>query len=309
MKSSQFTIITQLVLLISFSGFAQQSAFFHSGDVKIHYKTAGAGEPVILIHGFTDNMEICFEETIPSLEMSFMERLSKNYQAIAVDARGHGLSDKPTAPEQYGDAMVEDIINLMDHLHLEKAHVVGYSMGGFIVGKLLHAYSNRVLSAVMIGAGPVLPNAWQQEHPLHMLCTSTAKDLSSKQNMNSLLTYFWPSQEPVFSEDSLHALSQQILEGQNVAALSSCIERMPELFALENASAISETITVHAIFGEDDPFAKLWQTEDSLADNSIQIIPKANHMDILSNPSCLLAVEHFLKKAEPSLNHENRVRK
>ena len=77
-----------------------------------------------------------------------MNDLSKDHQVIAMDCRGHGKSDKPHDSSQYGSEMAKDIIRLMDHLGLKKAHVVGYSMGGGIVVKAIVSYPDRFLSAV-----------------------------------------------------------------------------------------------------------------------------------------------------------------
>ena len=59
--------------------------------------------------------------------------LSHDCRVIALDCRGHGKSDKPTDPSQYGIEMVNDVVRLMDHLGIAKAHIIGYSMGGSIV--------------------------------------------------------------------------------------------------------------------------------------------------------------------------------
>jgi len=72
---------------------------------------------------------------------------------LALDNRGHGQSGKPSAEGLYGQQMVEDIVRLMDHLRIGKAHVVGYSMGGMITMKLLTSHSDRVKSAVLGGMG------------------------------------------------------------------------------------------------------------------------------------------------------------
>ena len=64
------------------------------------------------------------------------QKLSKRYRVIALDNRGHGKSDKPYDPAQYGLELVDDVVRLMDHLGIAKAHVVGYSLGGFITLKL-----------------------------------------------------------------------------------------------------------------------------------------------------------------------------
>jgi pimeloyl-ACP methyl ester carboxylesterase len=76
-----------------------------------------------------------------------------DYRLVALDQRGHGKSDKPHDDRQYGMEMVRDVVRVMDHLNIEKAHVVGYSMGGFVVGRLLADYPHRVSSAVIGGNG------------------------------------------------------------------------------------------------------------------------------------------------------------
>jgi pimeloyl-ACP methyl ester carboxylesterase len=120
---------------------------FMSKDVKIHYEVKGKGEPVILIHGLASSASMNWE--LPGI----IAELSRHYQVIAFDNRGHGRSDKPQAEGQYGVEMVEDVVRLMDHLHLSKANVVGYSLGGMITLKLLVLHPDRVSSAVLGGMG------------------------------------------------------------------------------------------------------------------------------------------------------------
>ena len=63
---------------------------------------------------------------------------------IAIDARGHGKSDKPHDPDKYGPHMANDVIELMDHLKIAKAHIHGYSMGGAILTQILARHPQRV---------------------------------------------------------------------------------------------------------------------------------------------------------------------
>ena len=79
--------------------------------------------------------------------------LAPDYQVIALDLPGHGKSDKPEAADAYGVQMVEDVIAVMDHLQIRKAHIVGYSMGGMIILKLLTRHPDRVRSAILGGMG------------------------------------------------------------------------------------------------------------------------------------------------------------
>ena len=106
---------------------AAAEAVFESNGVKIRYVTEGKGEPIVLLHGWMGDSSMWGRlDTNPA---------TKEYQLIAVDLRGHGKSDKPHDPEKYGPEMAEDVVRLLDHLKLPKAHLVGYSMGQSSPGK------------------------------------------------------------------------------------------------------------------------------------------------------------------------------
>jgi pimeloyl-ACP methyl ester carboxylesterase len=120
---------------------------FDANGVKIAYFVQGKGEPVVLIHGWLASAGINW--TLPGTSAL----LARDYQVIALDVRGHGLSDKPAREDAYGLELVEDVVRLLDHLKIKKAHVVGYSMGGIIAGKFMAAHPDRVLSGTLGGMG------------------------------------------------------------------------------------------------------------------------------------------------------------
>lgn len=120
---------------------------FDSAGVTIRYDVRGEGEPVLLIHGLHASARINWE--LPGIT----ERLAKEHRVIALDNRGHGGSGRPEGEDEYGEKMMEDAVRLLDHLGIEKAHVVGYSMGGMIAMKLLATHPDRVRSAVLGGMG------------------------------------------------------------------------------------------------------------------------------------------------------------
>jgi pimeloyl-ACP methyl ester carboxylesterase len=120
---------------------------FDAKGVKIRYVEQGTGEPVVLIHGLAATAYLNWQ--IPGI----FAALAKDHRVIALDLPGHGGSDKPEKPEVYGAQMAEDVVLLMDHLDIKKAHVVGYSLGGMITVKLLTLHPDRVLSATVGGMG------------------------------------------------------------------------------------------------------------------------------------------------------------
>jgi len=122
-------------------------ASFSANGVKICYVVQGSGPPVVLIHGWLSSAGINW--TLPGTTAL----LARNYQVIALDMRGHGLSDKPTKEDAYGPELVEDIVRLLDHLQIKKAHIVGYSMGGIVAGNFIVRHPDRVLSGTLGGMG------------------------------------------------------------------------------------------------------------------------------------------------------------
>src|SRR6185503_733917 len=83
-----------------------------------------------------------------------MDALEKaGYRVVAMDCRGHGQSGKPHDPGQYGLEMVRDVVRLLDHMQITRAHIVGYSMGGSIATQLLVKHPDRLRTVTLLGAG------------------------------------------------------------------------------------------------------------------------------------------------------------
>jgi len=120
--------------------------YFDSAGVRIHYRDEGAGEALVLVHGFASTAEHNWGGT------GWIEALSSpKFRVIAPDVRGHGLSDKPHQPEAYGYAsMGADVTRLMDHLGIARALLVGYSMGASIAIELMLSRPER-FSAIVLG--------------------------------------------------------------------------------------------------------------------------------------------------------------
>jgi len=124
---------------------------FNSAGVKIAFAVQGDpnGESVLLIHGFASNHKVNWVET------GWVRTLVEaGRRVVAVDNRGHGASAKLYSPEDYpAPLMAEDAARLLDHLDIETADVMGYSMGARITAFLALNHGNRVRSAVFGGLG------------------------------------------------------------------------------------------------------------------------------------------------------------
>ncbi len=124
---------------------------FDSHGVKLCYFVQGRGEPVILIHGWLSSARINW--AFPGTS----ELVAKDFQVIALDMRGHGVSDKSRSVDDYGPELVEAVVRLLDRLKIKKAHIVGYSMGGIVAANFIVKHPERVLSGTLAGMG------WLQE--------------------------------------------------------------------------------------------------------------------------------------------------
>ncbi len=156
-------IVLSVPAMLAVATEPQDGTFTASDGVKIHYLTLGdesRGTPVVLIHGYTGTAHGNW------FANGIAERLAKKHRVVAIDCRGHGKSEKPHDPAKYGPQMAEDVIELMDNLKIEKAHVHGYSMGGFIVTQLLAKHPDRFITASYGGAGvPEVDEKYRAEVP------------------------------------------------------------------------------------------------------------------------------------------------
>ena len=120
---------------------------FHNGDVEIAYLDEGEGDPIVLVHGFASS------KTVNWVYPTWVSELRKHgYRVIALDNRGHGDSEKLYDPERYHiSIMAGDITALMDHLRIERADIMGYSLGGRMTAWLAHQSPQRLRSAILGG--------------------------------------------------------------------------------------------------------------------------------------------------------------
>jgi pimeloyl-ACP methyl ester carboxylesterase len=122
---------------------------FSNGPVEIVFLDEGAGEPIVLVHGFASTKDVNW------VGPSWTGTLTRaGRRVIALDNRGHGQSSKLYDPADYHTAkMAGDVRALLDHLGLPRADVMGYSMGARIGAFLALEFPERVRSLVLGGLG------------------------------------------------------------------------------------------------------------------------------------------------------------
>lgn len=116
---------------------------------KIAYECVGDGDPLVLLHGFSDTRETW-------REAGYVERLTQRGRlSILIDGRGHGESGKPRDPGAYsGGKTAADVAAVLDTLGVAKADVMGHSLGGATAIAFAMHFPARVGALVVIGAHP-----------------------------------------------------------------------------------------------------------------------------------------------------------
>ena len=150
MSLTRASLLIMSLCVIAAGASAQvDGQFFDSNGVRIHYTDIGSGEPVILMHGLNGDFRSTWFENGGLAE----QLLAGGYRVLALDARAHGRSGTPHDPTQYGVEMARDIERLMAHAGIAQAHIVGYSMGSNIVGKLRELRPDLFVTLTLGGWG------------------------------------------------------------------------------------------------------------------------------------------------------------
>lgn len=124
---------------------------FDSDGVRLHFELHGpeGGHPIVLVHGFASDYQLNWGGT------RWQETLTKaGHRVIGLDCRGHGGSDKPHDPAAYAlEMMADDVRRLLEHLEIETANYLGYSMGAKIGLQAMLDFPQRLDRAVLGGVG------------------------------------------------------------------------------------------------------------------------------------------------------------
>lgn len=243
---------------------------FESFDqVALAYEVDGDGEPVLLLHGFASDSFINW------VRPGVIDALVRNgYRAIALDQRGHGLSDKPHDPEAYaGEVMVHDAQAVLDHLSVERALVVGFSMGSINTVGLIKA-DDRVKAAVLGGVGSHTIMV-RSEGGNFLADAMTAEDKSTITN---------PIAKSFRDFADLTRADRQAL-----AALQSASRT-----AMDDLGAIN--IPVLVLGAENDPLAGDAQTlADKIPGAKAATVP-GTHLNVVNNPAFHQNIVEFLNE-------------
>ena len=250
------------------------------GSVTLRYLDVGQGTPVVLIHGLAGDY---------SAWLAQVEALRNDYRVIAFDNRGAGRSTQVNEPVSTAD-LADDTLALMDHLGIDRAHVVGRSMGGAVAQHMALKAPRRILSLVLCAS-------FARLDPLGRRVLS---------NMREALEW-----RMSWADHARHSVQNFVSAGffnsypERVAKIEQLIggeTRLPACYSRQNEACqahdtvpelhrITQPVLVMA--GDSDPICSLAATRmlsDGLPNARTEIFEHASHFFLMEQPEKFMAL-------------------
>lgn len=243
--------------------------YFTANGVTIRYREVGSGEPVVMLHGYTDRVEMW---------AGTADSLARDFRVIVPDLRGFGASTKSGDPAMYGQKLVDDVAALLDTLGIARAHVMGYSMGGAITAHFALRYPSRILTATYVAA-TIIPDSGASRRVFAPYVAA----LQRGEGLRPFFAYILPTWN-----DSMLAAIVPTLEATNdSASLVASLHALPTL-AVDSATIARGTAPALVIVARPDPMvhfarplARTWPGATYIE------LSKGDHVDIVYAPELI----------------------
>ena len=244
---------------------------FHHGPLELAFLDEGQGEPIVLVHGFASSKEVNWVQT-----GWFATLQGAGRRVIALDNRGHGQSTKLYEAAEYQTTkMAGDVRALLEHLEIEQADVMGYSMGARIAAFLALRHPAMVRSLVIGGLGfHLIDGVGLPESIAEALEAPALADVTDAQGR------------------TFRAFADQTKSDRR--ALAACIRGSRQVLTREQAASI-QTPTLIAI-GTKDPIAGSAEKLASVMPRAMALpIPGRDHMLAVGDKAFKAGVLQFLE--------------
>ena len=261
------------------------------GGLTIHGAESGSGPPIVLLHGFTGSAETW---------TPLRQKLDSAYRVIAIDQPGHGQSSSPPDPDRYRlDRFASDLAFLLDSLDIERAVVLGYSMGGRAALRFAVDYPRVVAGIVLESTSPgILDPKLRSER---RTSDSALADDIERAGMEAFVQRWealplWDTQHTLPESAQLQLRQQRLSNDPSGLANSlrgaGAAQEGPML-----DSAVGIQGPVLLIAGALDPkYVQLGRLlEKSIRNSRLEIVPNAGHAVHLEQPDAFAsAIMNFL---------------
>lgn len=241
---------------------------FDSDGVEIAYDDVGDGPPIVLVHGFAS------DRTRNWRDAEWYDALTDaGRRVLALDCRGHGDSETPHEPDAYAhEAMVMDVVRLLDHRSIDTADLMGYSMGGRLARQLAVEHPGRFNAVVLGGVG-----------------TGNLRADRDRSAVAAALEADDPAtvDEPRARDFREFAEAQ----GNDLAALAA-YQRAPRT-AVDLGAVPVPTLVVN---GGDDEVGDPRAIADAIPGAEAAVVPDRDHVETVTDPRYKEAVIEFLDR-------------
>jgi 3-oxoadipate enol-lactonase len=236
-----------------------------ANGININYIENGTGQPLILLHGLSDNS---------GLWIPLFQTFSQHYQTIAPDVRGHGNSKKPDTPYSIS-LFSHDLKAFCDALNIQNCHIVGHSMGAAIAQQFASDYPERVRSLVLLS-------------PINSADPKFAGNLAKLQKSimtGGMSAFFDEAIKLVVTPEFASANSIAILEAKEVCikinsptALLNAIDACLEFDASNvNTKIMQPTLIISGKLDVFTPVQVAKKTQQEIEDSELKIVEGVGH--------------------------------
>jgi pimeloyl-ACP methyl ester carboxylesterase len=264
--------------------------------VKLYYVDVGAGAPIVFVHEFAGDWRTWEPQ---------VRHFSRRYRCITYNARGYPPSDVPEDYDRYSQQRArDDIRSVLDALRIERAHIVGNSMGGFATLHFGIAYSQRALSLVVCGCGYGAEPAKYEEFQAQS--RELAKTMLEKGMAHVAATYgHGPSRLQLRDKDPrgfaefISQFSEHSARGSANTMLGYQARR-PSLYSLKAEMARISAPLLIVAGDEDDPtLDPSLMMKRTIPTAALAVLPKTGHMANLEEPALFnRLLEDFFHQVE-----------
>ena len=257
------------------------------GELRLHVAIAGAGPPLVLLHGFTGSAETW---------APLREALRGSHTTIAVDLPGHGGSDAPADPTRYAlPLFTDDLAHLLDVLRMPTVALLGYSLGGRAALHFAVRHPSRLSALVLVSASPGIEH--ERERGLRAVEDATLADFIEREGIEPFVARWeelplWESQRRLPHEVRARLRAQRLANHQRGLANSlrgAGAAAEPAITARQLAAVrVPALVIVGAL---DEKYVRIGSAlQVALPQAELAIVPGAGHAVHLERPEELSAV-------------------
>ena len=266
-------------------------------DVTLYYEETGEGRAIIFVHEFAGDMRAWEPQ---------MRHFGRRYHCVSYNARGYPPSDVPPAGQYSQEIARDDIIAVMDAAGIEKAHIVGLSMGGFAALHFGIAHGNRAHSITVAGCGYGAEPEKRQQFREETAATAKlieedgAQAFAEAYSMGPTRVQFL-NKNPRGFQEFKEQLAEHSTEGAARTMLGVQRER-PSLFELQEQMAMITTPTLILTGDEDWPcLLPGIMMKQSIPTAALAVMPNCGHTINIEDPQAFNSiVDRFLAEVDAS---------